>query len=454
MVETGNGYEICFGISHHGEYQYHISYDITDIVKILDDTNMLYWRFINDQLSNPPEQAKIRITLDDMELSQDNSRIWGFGTEGEIQFDDGNVVFTSSESLSQRNYMTALVTFDNMEFSGGERISLPLQHYIDMAFEGSSYSSEEFKQGNSKDYSTGFSLVNKITAVVYGLFFLTTFGVIIFTIVALINKRKVKSKYKRGDLKGEYYREPPEGENWSKLSLPLNSTKLGDEQNIIRAFILDWINKGYLVPETYEKGFIFKKDVPALKIMVDEIKGSEVEKSFFKMFKEAAVDNLLQANEFNRFFSKSSNQRAYKTLLESIKSNSEEFLFANGYTTKVKKRYFYTDKGDQLTEDLVKFYNYLDDFTLLDERELREIVIWDKLLIYATLFGISRKIYLQLKDLDPSILIHGMYYSNYYGDNIRNSYSNQTSSSSGGGGSTSFGGGGGSFGGGSGGGVR
>lgn len=51
-----------------------------------------------------------------------------------------------------------------------------------------------------------------------------------------------------------------------------------------------------------------------------------------------------------------------------------------------------TEKG---TEDYAKwsaFKNFLDDFGRFEEKDLPEIVLWDKYLVYATVFGLAKKV--------------------------------------------------------------
>ena len=42
-------------------------------------------------------------------------------------------------------------------------------------------------------------------------------------------------------------------------------------------------------------------------------------------------------------------------------------------------------------------YNYMNDYSLLKERKVLEIAIWEKFLVYATAFGIAKKVVEELK---------------------------------------------------------
>lgn len=49
--------------------------------------------------------------------------------------------------------------------------------------------------------------------------------------------------------------------------------------------------------------------------------------------------------------------------------------------------------------------NFMEDFSLLDERELPELVLWEKYLVYATAFGIADKVIEQIKAKYPEVAI-------------------------------------------------
>ena len=125
---------------------------------------------------------------------------------------------------------------------------------------------------------------------------------------------------------------------------------------------------------------------------------------------------------------------------------------------KLKHRSLST-KGLKLENELKGFKRHLTDFTLMNERDEKELLIWNKILIYATLFGISKKVLKHLEKIDPEIYNqtnrNWSAISFYSGRNTPYNVSSTHSRSGGYGsfsGGGSSGGGGGGFGGGSGGG--
>lgn len=116
----------------------------------------------------------------------------------------------------------------------------------------------------------------------------------------------------------------------------------------------------------------------------------------------------------------------------------------------------FTQEGANESEKWKGFKKYMEEFSMLDKREVPEIEIWEKFLVYATAFGIADKVLKQLKivypDIENSMNINtypSMYlmmntdFSRSFTDSISSSMSSAYSSASGGGGGFSGGGGGG-----------
>ena len=116
----------------------------------------------------------------------------------------------------------------------------------------------------------------------------------------------------------------------------------------------------------------------------------------------------------------------------------------------------FTQEGVNESEKWKGLKKYMEEFSMLDRREVPEIEIWEKFLVYATAFGIADKVLKQLKivypDIENSMNINtypSMYlmmntdFSRSFTDSISSSMSSAYSSASGGGGGFSGGGGGG-----------
>ena len=113
-----------------------------------------------------------------------------------------------------------------------------------------------------------------------------------------------------------------------------------------------------------------------------------------------------------------------------------------------------SQKGVDEKEQWKAFKKYMEEFSLLKDKEVPELVLWEKYLVFATAFGISDKVLKQLKVIYPEITDMNSTMYNYSYIHIMNSvnigncinssvYSAIGSSGSGAGGGFSGGGGGG-----------
>ena len=64
-----------------------------------------------------------------------------------------------------------------------------------------------------------------------------------------------------------------------------------------------------------------------------------------------------------------------------------------------------TQKGYDEKQQWKGLVNYMNDFSLLKEKEVPSLVIWEKYLIYATAFGIADKVIEQMKATYPEVFV-------------------------------------------------
>lgn len=75
------------------------------------------------------------------------------------------------------------------------------------------------------------------------------------------------------------------------------------------------------------------------------------------------------------------------------------------FSNKLKQNpYYRTKKAEEINKKLEGLKNFVKDFSILDKRDDKEIILWDEYLIYSVLFGHNKKIIDEYKDL---IVING-----------------------------------------------
>lgn len=273
-------------------------------------------------------------------------------------------------------------------------------------------------------------------------------------------KKEIKKFYKQT----EYFRDVP---NSGKMEvshyLAQNFDVAGDESLIIGALMLSMINKGSLEPQIDESVGFFGKVKESVNLKLVKEPDTLPELSLYNLLSASAGDDgILQEKELEKYSYKYP-EKINKFVDSVRKSGENEFVslggFADGAGNCIKDL---SDKGKSELAEIMGMKKYLEEFTLIAEREISETAIWKEYMVYATLFGIAEKVLKQLEKVYPQkipelesynrnvIIATGYYHSMY----LSSQRAIQARRTSGGGGRASFGGGGGFSGGGSGGGSR
>lgn len=68
-------------------------------------------------------------------------------------------------------------------------------------------------------------------------------------------------------------------------------------------------------------------------------------------------------------------------------------VFYNSYNNKMQKEpYIRTKKGEQINANLEGLKNYLNDYSLIEEKEYKELELWEDYLIYSVIFRQNNKL--------------------------------------------------------------
>lgn len=472
ILTTSSGYELSWGIGEYGRHEYILEYTITNFVKELEDSQVLFWQFVNPDTNIPPEEMNLLVESP-YDFKDEDQDIWAFGFEGNIEFTEGKILATSSGPLSSSNYVSILTKLPQGMFQTDDILDMSFEDVKEQAFVGSDYGDEDNNGGVYEDggnISTGFSdsgggsIFGSIPFIGIGM---AIFGIII-SLISSVNSKLINlspNKFKRKH-KEEYYRDYPyEGDFIDIYYIPY-IMGVSNFENLLTGFILKWINEDRIITVEEEKGWIFKKDETNIKFLnmtMDEV--TYEGQLFHMMLKAAGKNEILEENEFTKWTK--SNYSRLDDWERKVRQSSIEKLKAMNYIDVFEKRVFLfktekyelTEKGKELETNIYKYINYLYDFSLLNEHEAVNVKIWDNIMIWAGFLGLTEEVGEQFKKLYPRYTEETVYrgnsilLTNHLARNISQAKV-ATARSSGSGGSSSVGGGGGSFGGGSGGGTR
>ncbi len=470
IVEKGGGsIELCWGQGEYGHHVYYISYLIDNLVQDYGDRDGFHWHFLNDEWSSPPEHAKIYVVNKTdtpwywESADSSNVRFWGFGMVGDSSIEDGKLVFESTEPLQYRSFFSLLCEFDKGIFSPKTKGRESWEELREQAMKGSDYGKEK------RDAFEWFAIVIMVI-----LFVVIPALVVLFLIYYVLERLYWRITGKRFEPKvfgknkiTEWSRDVPlEGNPTAFFSLLQEGDRLHKDHkkqfsNLVSAYFLKWIQEGWVKvekdPKNDKRVNLRFVDDP------DRVIADETEQKVYEGAREAAGDELLEANEFKRW---------------SYRHDTQVASWPN-YALQLGRKVWKAASQEQRCQ-AVAFKNFLEDFTLVDEREAPEVGVWKQYLQLAAVLGIADKVMKNFEKLFPKVMEEYNRQTNmmdtmttyYILDSINRSSRSMMASaidrqneraaakaaaqrrSSGGGGSISFGGGGGGYGGGHGGGSR
>lgn len=473
LHKTYGGYEICWGVGSYGPHIFTVSYDMTNVVKSLNDYDMLHMQFVSDDLSISPGHVQLTLSAP-VPLGEENSRIWGFGYEGTTRWADGKVVAESSESFKRSSSLILLLRFDKGIFNSSSVQDKDFEQVLNRAIDGADFGDEEEEM---KWYEVLLGFVMSIGMI---------WAFMIYPVKRfLIAIGLVKGKSRKNIKKIFGVRRIPKNLEWNR-TLPFNG---GIQETYYVASHLTGYDDGKftIIPAMmlhmmYEGVIVLKRDVNNKKefhfydsASTENLSRSEL--GLLGLLKTASgSDKVLQEKEFKRWAENHSS--AVKEWVKTLKDEVRISLRQNGYADPEKSRYYdemtFSPEGQKEAMQSLRFRQYLKDFTLINERYSPEVTLWGKYLMVAALFGMADKVAKDMKNLAPTAAVgipslpvsdlnDVLIFTNTFRSATRGAYAIATAPSGGGysgrssggfGGHSSFGGGGGFSGGGYGGGSR
>lgn len=476
---VSNGVELCWGISKYGSHTYTVKYNISNFVANLTDSQMIYWTLIPYDFSNSIGNVYIKVHTDFN--IPDTTDVWGYGNYGGTCYVyDGYIEMQSDGALSSSEYMTLLAKFPSGTFNvQNNNLNNDFDYYYEMSKEGST--------SYVKEKPTFFTILAGIFAIIFNVivpFMVFAFIVYVIAKAGKESKLELTPEAKKALKEAPYFRDIPCGKDLYIAYYVASKYNISKKQtSLLGAIILKWLQLGYIKIEKKETGTIFKKENSVIILdskMLDAVKplGSSYyetsiaakEHSLYKMLYEASKDGILENKEFEKWCS--SNYKRILNWFDSVSDIVEDHLISENLITEKEEKIFKifkahvkcsSDELNQMAIELLGLKKYLNDYTLIKDRESIEVALFEDYLIFAQILGIADKVAKEFKELYPDVIqesnfdsydyiffINTCTYNGIHSASIAKSRAENYSS--GGGGFSSGGGGGGSFGGGGGGG--
>ncbi len=459
IYNSGNEYDLCWGISEYGNRTYTLNYTIQNFIyNTTDNYQILYWTLIPKGMSSSVDKVYIKVHANNN--FSDDLPVWGYGNYGGTAYVYNGIIEATSpeKGLSTDQYMTILVKFSSNTFNTTNSIDKSWDEVYSEAKKGAT----AYKENDNSFMSILSNFLYIIVAV------------LVFVPYALSAKRKKNHMISgKDELKDVLpFRDIPFGEDYFYTNyLAQEYDLISTDTNILGAMFLKWIKNNYLTISTEEKG-IFKTKTTKFIINPNSINQitDPNELKLWDIINKAAVDNILEDNEFKKYCKK--NYQTLLNLFDNINDNIDKNLKNNNAfitTVEIKKtfgtskKYTATSKLNEDARKLAGLKVFFKDFTSLNEKQPIEVKQWREYLIYAQILGMAEQVAKEFKKFYPDVITDVNYNDIVLINNFSNNgvyaamdaRSRAQNYSAGGGGFSFGGGGGGSFGGGgSGGGSR
>lgn len=463
--ENNDGdFEIAWGVGLDNTFAlktYEISYTIEDVIAKYSDYAELYWQFVGANFEINANEVTGRITLPSQAISQEEIKVWGHteGLNGEIYATDLNTIEFNINHFKAGRYIeirtlfpTQMITFST---KGGNHSIL------------SKVIKEETRwadEANGKRTKRSFFEVAIETVIIM---VLSLINIKLMANAIKNGEKLKEIKSLKPSENSSYFREIPRQDTTpaeavyllkkAKAGLPMreigkivsatlldlslkkiidfqvNKEKRGKETITIRLLnkagiyqleeknertIADFLvrafrNREEITVKEFQR--YIQNLAPTIKVLQEKIK------------KECNEDlkrkNLIDKEEEKTYRKIEIAQSAYFTAfifvvifgIPIIKSTSIYmiigilpfviFSLINLVMVSISKFKIsvFTQEGINEAEKWKGLKKYMEEFSLLEKREVPEIAIWEKFLVYATAFGIADKVLKQLKIVYPDI---------------------------------------------------
>ena len=464
IIDKGkDGVELCWGQGSMGDHKWKTSFVVLKMVQSLQDYDAFNFMFVNPELVAPPKHASICFhRMSGAPFSADSTRFWFFGCEGESELrEDGSIYFETDQPMPHDGQLITMMRFEKGIFNSENVKDFKFEKMQKKAFKGSSYSNK------SKSKYDFFDIIEILIGaafvlVIVGLVLSFVFLLFRDLFLQMTGHTWKKSVFGSTKPKGWAREAPFKGDIPIAVHLLTSGSRLmlstHHPERRIGAYFIKWISEGLVTPvkaEGDKYNLQFPAELPSF--------SDTCETNLFRRAMEAAGSNMILENgEFKKWAE--SHFKALTNWPDSVAKAGKSKLSA------------ITEDTREEAANLLKFKNFLSDFTLAKEREVPEVGLWGQYLVFAQLFGIADKVSAGLEKLYPAqfaeysekygldattmrSVIHtcsystSKAYSSAY-SKLAESKSSSSGSSGGFGGHSSFGGGGGFSGGGFGGGSR
>lgn len=426
-----------------------IRYKVKNTTTLYKDCAVYFQKFLSEK--NAADIKKLTASVQLVPgANSDNTLIWAHGpSNGKLEFDKENkskVIFELNK-VPVKNYVETRFVLD--------RNLMPNSKYVQ------DKNMRDFVMTEEKEASKEADRNSKIAGISSLIAYILSALLVIFPIALRIKKREHFTRF-TPEIKPIYYRDIPENIPPAVLDkLYSYYGKEGDVTNQISGTFIDMIYRKIINVSYIQKG---RKTETYINLVKKEYKPNEItdfEKVLIKFFFDDIGQgrDLVSINEIKKFCKQKKNATYTSKMLNSFNkklntmwkkynyvenkknivpkafgifiiislaivvvafslfSKKSKALFSGAYLILMvgaslsfvitiivsKSKKMLNQRGENFLALWKGFYKFLNEFTLLDEKELPELFMWEKYLVYATVLGVSEKVLKKLKLCYPEL---------------------------------------------------
>ena len=447
---------------------YKMYYTVENAVTVYNDCTELYWQFLSDENTMYGENITGRVKLPKAVSDIDSLRVWGHGSlSAEIRKKDNKTVeFSQQDLYSNEMFEIRIVTDENIYPNVTKILNKNMLENI--LIEEQEWADEANKQREDARNVTKIFAIIIISIIIVNLF-------VIFMCLKKCSKYKkirkeLKAKYENSydeynNYDIEYFRDIPyentatPGKAMYLYLFKSNSVNMSSSiSQVFSATILNLVLKGILYFEMENNnevriyisaGATSKLDTLGRdeKIVYELVskaiwgKGYTTTKDFSRFasqeydlvytklnrIDDVVAEELEDEYKISREIKDALKKWSRKQLIYVIIAifsfmviNILPGLMIGMIMLAVSSRKnaicvsILTDTGKEEAKMWKGLKRYMEEYSLLNEKQAPDIVLWEKYLVYATAFGISEKVIKQLKLVHPEMFERYDDYDNNY----------------------------------------
>ncbi len=423
-----NGYRYrMYDYTNHQKVAFYLQYTVQDVVVIHQDVAEVYWTFIPDGFEDTLRNVEVQLHLPKSDSSE-LFRFWAHGNlDGNIKASDQSTVIATIKEVLPGESIDLRVTFDPNLVIDQEVLKHSYQnaldHIIDVEIlraEVANNLRDELIEKRNIAISLSWVLIGCVVILggfvylkygrspkssyysKYNREFIDDYNV---EVIDYLMNRKITPNAMSASIMNLIYKKnikASEIVSTNKVKnyefTLINMDGLNDSEEMLVEFLFDTVGKGK-VNALNEKVFTTKN-------LKSYATGTKTCSKFIKSYTQWQ-QNILQKGEDQKFFFVSSTPKILGILVLFVSIFLLMYIINHKidyipsyiaillaviffiFTLVVYKK---TKKGSEHYARWKAFRNFLNDFGSFELKELPEIILWERYLVYATVFGLADKL--------------------------------------------------------------